>query len=107
IVALERILVIHTGSPVEGASTPKPNIDVSLGGIFQILPNLAAVLRAEVDLNIDEPSLSTIPIEIGVQYTPMTILDCGMFARLENLNAKDPVKPFDQRSIGLFLRLRQ
>jgi hypothetical protein len=104
--ALEEIIVIHTGSAVEGMGTPKPNINISIGGVFQILDNLALRLRGQVRINLDDTDLTEIPVQLDLQYTPINLFDFGLFIALDNLKAKDPEKPFDRRSIGLFARAR-
>lgn len=104
--ALEQILIIHFAKPSGVENTPKPDINIAVGGVFQILDNLAARVRASVILNLDDTSLSVVPIEVDIQFTPINLIDFGLFARLENLNAKDPIKPFDERSLGLFIRAR-
>ncbi|HKA88404.1 MAG TPA: hypothetical protein VKE22_12105 [Haliangiales bacterium] len=104
--ALEQILIIHFAKPSGADSVQKPEINIAAGGVFQVLDNLALRARAQVRLNLDDTSLSQIPIEVDIQYTPINLVDFGLFARLENLNAKDPVKPFDERSLGAFVRVR-
>ena len=59
-----------------------------------------------VRINLDDTDLTEIPVQLDLQYTPVNLFDFGLFIALDNLKAKDPEKPFDRRSIGLFARAR-
>jgi hypothetical protein len=110
--ALEQIIIFHFAKPSGAESTQKPEINIAVGGVFQILENLALRVRAQVRINLDDTSRTQIPVEVDIQYTPINLLDFGLFARLDNLNpqaippATEKPSPFDARSIGLFVRAR-
>jgi hypothetical protein len=111
IVALEKIITIHTSSPVEGADVPKPDLTISVGGIAQIMEQLAIILRAEIILQAFETDAAhrLVPLELDLQYTLSNMFDLGLGLRLENFLQKDPadkIVPFDNRSLLLFARVR-
>jgi hypothetical protein len=111
ILALEKILTIHTIKPEGADETPKPDLTISVGGLFQAMEKLALIVRAEIIL----PGFETgeefrrVPLEVDLQYTVSNMLDLGLALRLENFLAKDTadkVVPFDNRSLALFARIR-
>jgi hypothetical protein len=110
--ALEEIIVIHFAKPSGADSTPKPDINIAVGGVFQILDNLAVRVRGQVRINLDDTSRTAIPVEVDLQYTPINLIDFGLFGRLDNLNPQatvegaDKPSPIDARSLGLFIRGR-
>jgi hypothetical protein len=107
IIALDKILTIHTGSvaPAGGGEEEfeKPDLTIGVGIIFQATPQLAVLARGEIILAQVDPDLIAIPATIAAQFSPNNKVDIGLEARLANVK---PETRFDQRSAGLFAQFR-
>jgi hypothetical protein len=111
IVALEKIITVHTMSPVEGGDTPKPDLTISVGFVAQLMERLALILRAELILLEFETDDAhrRVPLQLDLQYTVWNNLDVGLGLRLGNFLQKDTadkIVPFDNRSLILFAAWR-
>ena len=110
IIALERLMTIQlTGT--------KPDFTPGLGVVFQAVPQLALLLRADfivTDFNFDNSV--QIPATAAAQFSPNNKVDLGLQFRFLDLNNEvlaDPMdpesgesKPFDRRDLLLFAQLR-
>ena len=98
IIAADRILTIHTDGR-------KPDLTLGLGALYQVLPDLAALARAEITLFEFNTDLDPIvPVTAAIQYSPNHLFDVGLEVAFGNLAASDG--RFDQRFALLFGRLR-
>lgn len=125
IVALDEILTIHTVG-VETAGTvdpnnptatttekevPKPDLTIGVGGLFQVLDQLAVIVEASIVLpgfETDE-KIRRVPLELDIQYTVSNMFDVGLGLSLTNFlkkSATDKIVPFDDRLLLLFARVR-
>lgn len=113
IVGLEEVIIIHTIKPDGATETPKPDLNISLAGIIQLMDQLAVFVRGTV-LVVGFDQRAQIPVQVDVQYSVSNILDIGLQFVLRDLRFQTRVsteldpesKPFDQKSIGLFARFR-
>jgi hypothetical protein len=119
IVALERIITIHTvgrADPTledpDNKSTPKPDLTIGVGFVAQLMEQLALILRATIvlpEFETDE-ARRQLPVELDLQYSLSNILDLGLGLRLENAIKKDAtedkVVPFRERALFVFARFR-
>jgi hypothetical protein len=113
IVGLEEVIIIHTIKPDGVEDTPKPDLNISLAGIVQVMDQLAIFVRGTV-LVREFDTRAQIPVSVSLQYSVSNILDLGLTLVLSDLRFKTPAiegvesesKPFDQRSAALFARFR-
>lgn len=97
IIALDKLMTIHTDDR-------KPDLTVGVGIVYQLLPNLAALLRGEVfvpEFNTDNVQ---IPATAAIQFTPSNKLDIGGEFTLGDVKNDDD--PFANRSLLLFAQAR-
>jgi hypothetical protein len=113
IIALDKLMTIHTQSAVTGEDeegepieSSKPDLTVGVGIVYQAMPQLALLLRGEITIPRFDTDTVTIPATAAVQFSPNNKFDLGGEFTLGNLKAKDPASPFDQRSLLLYLQLR-
>lgn len=104
ITALDELMTIHLAGG-------KPDLTVGVGGIFQALPPLAIIVRAEVTApEFDTTELIT-PATAAIQFSPTNSVDIGGeftfldFTPPESANDDGP-GPFDRRSLLLFIQAR-
>jgi hypothetical protein len=103
ILGLERILTIHTFKDAKGDLT-KPDLTISVGGLFQVLNQLAIIARGTITIvGFDTANKPVVPLEIDGQYTVSNILDIGAAFFLTNVNTDNPI---DQRAFAVFVRFR-
>jgi hypothetical protein len=99
IIALDKIMTIHT----DGA---KPDLTIGVGLIFQVIKNFAVLGRGEVTIPQFNTDVIIIPATVAFQFSPNNKFDLGGEFTLGNLKVSDPVKPWDQRSLLLYLQAR-
>jgi hypothetical protein len=90
---------------------PKPDLTIGVGGLFQVLEQLAIIVEASIVLpgfETDE-KVRRVPLELDIQYTVSNMLDVGLGLSLTNFLQKsstDKLVPFDNRLLLLFARVR-
>jgi hypothetical protein len=99
IIALDKIMTIHT----DGA---KPDPTIGVGLIFQVVEKFAVLGRGEVTIPQFNSDIIVIPATVAFQFSPSNKFDLGGEFTLGNLKVSDPVKPWDQRSLLLYLQGR-
>jgi len=99
IIALDKIMTIHT----DGA---KPDLTVGVGLVFQVAPPFAVLARGEITIPQFNTDVIIIPATVAFQFSPNNQFDLGGEFTLGNLKVSDPVKPWDQRSLLLYLQAR-
>ncbi len=99
IIALDKIMTIHT----DGA---KPDLTIGVGLIFQVVEKFAVLGRGEITIPQFNTDIIIIPATVAFQFSPTNKFDLGGEFTLGNLKVSDPVKPWDQRSLLLYLQAR-
>ena len=112
IVALDRILTIHTNSVPNADGKDelrKPDLTINIGFLVQAIKQLAIILDAEVT-SVGFEGDPTMSVELDAQYTISNKIDVGIELILVNLLYKNPLDdsrlPIDNRAFGFFIRLR-
>lgn len=84
LIGLERILTIHTKARVDGGSTT-PDLNISLAGELVLIPPLAIILRATLQLVNADGDNRSLPIDLTVQYSVARQFDIGLGLTLTNV----------------------
>ncbi len=103
IIALDKIMTFYTKEDAQG-NTPKPDLTVGVGVIFQPMPMVAVLGRGEIRIIAFDPELIEIPITVALQATPTSTVDVGLEFTLGDIkNDEDPIA---NRSVLLFGQFR-
>jgi len=98
IVALDEIMTIHFAGG-------KPDLTVGLGGVFQVIPQVALTARAELFVPAFNTELLTVPLTAAAQFSPNNQFDIGLEFTL-NTDVRNEETRFDKRSALLFVQTR-
>jgi hypothetical protein len=98
IIALDEIMTIHF---LGG----KPDLTVGLGGVFQVIPQVALTARAELFVPAFNTELLTVPLTAAAQFSPNNQFDIGIEFTL-NTDVRNEETRFDKRSALLFVQTR-
>ncbi|MCG8423458.1 MAG: hypothetical protein MJE77_36625 [Proteobacteria bacterium] len=108
IIALDKILTVHT----TGGS---PDLTIGVGMVFQIVPNAAAILRAEVTIVEFDTDVVVVPATAAIQFSPNNQFDIGAEFTFSDIKVDDAEmmgmdgtekKFYDDRSLLLFGQAR-
>jgi hypothetical protein len=98
IVALDEIMTIHFAGG-------KPDLTVGVGGVFQVIPQVALTARAELFVPAFNTELLTVPLTAAAQFSPNNQFDIGIEFTL-NTDVRNEETRFDKRSALLFVQTR-
>jgi hypothetical protein len=106
IIALQTLMTIDVNEADGNKITP--DLNPSLGIATNPIPALSLVAFAQlriVDFNTDAGNFQ-VPVTGRVEFSPSQKLDIGLEFTLLNIKPPDPVKPFDNRFVSLFVQGR-
>ncbi len=73
IVALDEIMTLHfTGDD------KKPDLTIGIGGVYQVIENVALFARAELFVPRFDSEQLTAPVTIAAQFSPTNLIDLGL-----------------------------
>jgi hypothetical protein len=98
IVALDEIMTIHFAGG-------KPDLTVGVGGVFQVIPQVALTARAELFVPAFNTKLLTVPLTAAAQFSPNNQFDIGIEFTLP-VDVRNEETRFDKRSALLFVQTR-
>lgn len=98
IIALDEIMTIHLAGG-------KPDLTVGVGGVYQVLENVAVLARAELFMPQFNSELLTVPLTAAAQFSPSNKIDLGLEFTLP-VDVRDEENRFSQRSVLLFVQAR-
>lgn len=98
IIALDEVMTIHFGGG-------KPDLTAGVGGVYQVLENVAVLARAELFMPQFDSEQLTIPLTAAAQFSPNNKLDLGIEFTLP-VDVRDEENRFSQRSALLFVQAR-
>jgi hypothetical protein len=108
ILGMEEVLIIHTGDTDGDGETNKPDLHLSLAGLYQVIDPLAIIVRAS--LYVGEFKFSEqrrLPIDLDILYSISNQFDVGVGVTLTNLVPPgEGSSPTDQRAFRIFGRFR-
>lgn len=98
IVALDEIMTIHLAGG-------KPDLTVGVGGVFQVIPQVALTARAEVFVPAFNTKFVTVPLTAAAQFSPNNQIDIGIEFTLP-VDVRNEETRFSKRSALLFVQTR-
>ena len=108
ILGLEELLIIHTGDGDGIDGTDKPDLNLSVAGLYQVIEPLAVVVRAS--LFVEEFKFSDkrkLPVDLDVIYAISNQFDLGIGVSLTNLAPpENQGSPTDSRAFRIWGRFR-
>jgi hypothetical protein len=98
IVALDEIMTIHLAGG-------KPDLTVGVGGVFQVIEQVALTARAEVFVPAFNTKFVTVPLTAAAQFSPNNQFDIGIEFTLP-VDVRNEETRFSKRSALLFVQTR-
>lgn len=98
IIALDEIMTIHLAGG-------KPDLTVGVGGVFQVIPQLALTARAEIFVPAFNTKFVTVPLTAAAQFSPNNQFDIGIEFTLP-VDVRNEETRFSKRSALLFVQTR-
>lgn len=98
IIALDEIMTIHLAGG-------KPDLTVGVGGVFQVIPQVALTARAEIFVPAFNTKFVTVPLTAAAQFSPNNQFDIGIEFTLP-VDVRNEETRFSKRSALLFVQTR-
>ncbi|WP_045118372.1 hypothetical protein [Haliangium ochraceum] len=98
IIALDELMTIHFGGG-------KPDLNVGVGGVYQLIPQAAVIARAELYVPQFDTRLLTVPLTAAAQFSPNNQFDLGLEFTLP-VDVRDEDNRFSQRSVLIYAQAR-